>query len=406
MVTEIAEFAISLSPNAVYPWIAYDASHKDGNNMEDPIITTREAAEILGVSVRTAQTWIEENALDSWKTPGGHRRVRRSAVTDLKARIAAEKIDGPALVVVHAPQHRVGRFVELLSVMPECTVRASSDAFQTLLCVGHLLPSVIVVDLDAGSPDCTRLVKTILEHPAVGHTHVIIVGDVAAANGLALSSAGRRLHRIADNKAANALQTTVRRLLGDGSALITQAAEPLVGDPAANERQRLAAVAACGLIDSPAEEAFDEITRLAATFLETPIALLTLLTPERQWFKSHWGLEARETPRSWAFCNFTILEDDVFVVEDATTDLRFVENPLVTGEPHIRFYAGANIRDIQGYRLGSLCVIDRKPRRLLKSQRDALTALGRLASDRVNLLNMERKLRWATTRPASPTVIS
>jgi len=180
----------------------------------------------------------------------------------------------------------------------------------------------------------------------------------------------------------------------------------LSGDPAANEAQRLIAVAASGLVDSPAEESFDEITRLAATILEAPIALLTLLTPDRQWFKSRWGLEAAETPRSWAFCNFTILQDGVFVVEDATIDLRFASNPLVTGDPHIRFYAGVNICDVQGYRLGSLCVIDRTPRRLLDSQRDALTTLGRLASDHINLRVMERKLRWATAQPASPTATS
>ncbi|MGY6162065.1 excisionase family DNA-binding protein [Paraburkholderia strydomiana] len=101
--------------------------------MEDPIITTRAAAELLGVSIRTAQTWIEQNALDSWKTPGGHRRVRRSAVMDLMARLARERIHGPAMVLVHAPQHKMHRYVETLGVLPECTVRADSDPFATLL---------------------------------------------------------------------------------------------------------------------------------------------------------------------------------------------------------------------------------------------------------------------------------
>jgi len=374
--------------------------------MEDPIITTREAAELLGVSTRTAQTWIETNTLDSWKTPGGHRRVRRSAVMELKARLATERIHGPARVLVHAPRHKAQRFVEMFSAMPECAVHASSEVDQTLLSAGHLLPSVIVLDFDADGSACMRVVEAILAHPALGHTHVVIAGDVGGTDLSALPNAGRRVHVVTSRKSAGTLQSTVRRLLGDGGPLTRPALEPLSGDPAANEAQRLIAVAASGLVDSPAEESFDEITRLAATILEAPIALLTLLTPDRQWFKSRWGLEAAETPRSWAFCNFTILQDGVFVVEDATIDLRFASNPLVTGDPHIRFYAGVNICDVQGYRLGSLCVIDRTPRRLLDSQRDALTTLGRLASDHINLRVMERKLRWATAQPASPTATS
>lgn len=404
IVCQVAEFSILDFPGAVYPCIRYSASNVDRNLMEDPIITTREAAEILGVSVRTAQTWIEENALDSWKTPGGHRRIRRSAVTDLKAKLAAEKIDVPALVLVHAPQHKTQRLVEMLSVLPECAVHASSDTVQTSLCAGHLLPSVIVVDDD--STDCMALVEHILELPALGHTHVVMTGLPEGTENPAFQGVGRRIHLLDGSASASIIQTTVRRLLADDGALKEPAAGPLKGRPAGNEARRLRAVTASGLVDTPTEETFDEITRLAAAILEAPIALLTLLTPDRQWFKSRWGLETTETPRSWAFCNFTILQDDVFVVEDATIDMRFADNPLVTGSPHIRFYAGVNIRDSQGYPLGSLCVIDRIPRRLPKSQRDALNTLGHLASDRINLRIMERKLRWAAGQLASHTAIS
>jgi len=367
--------------------------------MDDPIITTREAAELLGVSIRTAQTWIEQNALDSWKTPGGHRRVRRSAVIDLKARLAGEKIQLPSLVLVHAPQHRLRRYVEPLDLLPECTVRASSDLFATLLTAGYLLAPVILVDCEAGDVDCLRLVRAIIGHPSLGHTHVIMAGDVSR-DITQWRPAARRVHVIAADAPSVALGAMVRRLLGGARESMHPAATPLTGEAAGNESQRLMAVAASGLVDTPAEDAFDDITRLAATMLEAPIALLTLLTPDRQWFKSHWGLETGETPRSWAFCNYTILQDEVFVVEDATVDLRFAENPLVTGEPHIRFYAGAGIRDAQGYGLGSLAVIDRRSRSLLRSQRDALATLARLASDRISLRVMERQLRWATASTA------
>ncbi|MFM0752834.1 GAF domain-containing protein [Paraburkholderia strydomiana] len=368
--------------------------------MEDPIITTRAAAELLGVSIRTAQTWIEQNALDSWKTPGGHRRVRRSAVMDLMARLARERTHGRAMVLVHAPQHKMHRYVEALGVLPECTVRAGSDPFATLLTAGYLLPPVIVVEFDGEDGVYPRLIKEILQHPGLGHTHVVVTGDVPGEHVANLGGPGGRLHVLPAGGTSEILQKAVRHLLSDKGALSRPSVGPESGDPASNESQRLMAVAAAGVVDTPEEEAFDEITRLAATLLEAPIALLTLLTPERQWFKSHWGLERSETPRSWAFCNFTIQQDDVFVVEDAVADLRFAENPLVTGEPHIRFYAGVSVRDIQGYALGSLAVIDRAPRRLLQSQRDALSTLGRLASDRINLRIRERQLRWALTRRA------
>ncbi|MFM0379013.1 excisionase family DNA-binding protein [Paraburkholderia strydomiana] len=369
--------------------------------MEDPIITTRAAAELLGVSIRTAQTWIEENALDSWKTPGGHRRVRRSAVMDLMARLARERIQGPALVLVHAPQHKLQRYVDTLSLSPECTVHAEADTFRTLLTAGYLLPMIVVLELDGGDSDGQRIVQQILSHPGLGHTSIVVTGDATGEDLIMLGASRSRVHILPASWTAEALQSKVRQLLSDKGALARTATGPVSGEPATNESQRLLAVAAAGVVDTPEEEAFDEITRLAATILEVPIALLTLLTPDRQWFKSHWGLDRQETPRSWAFCNFTILQDDVFVVEDATADRRFAENPLVTGEPHIRFYAGVNIRDIQGYALGSLCVIDRAPRRLPHSHRDALATLGRLASDRINLRIRERQLRWAVAASAN-----
>lgn len=368
--------------------------------MDDPIITTRAAAELLGVSIRTAQTWIEQNALDSWKTPGGHRRVLRSAVLDLKARLAREQIPGSAVVLVHAPRHRTDRYVDALSLLPECTVSADSDIFGTLLTAGYLLPTVVVVELDRAESDRHRLVHQLLSHPGLGHTRIVVTGENWEEDLAKLNVPRNRLRILPTDWTADALQSTVRRLLGDNAESARNSDGPLSGEAAGNEPQRLLAVAAAGVVDTPAEEAFDEITRLAATIVQTPIALLTLLTPERQWFKSHWGLERSETPRRWAFCNYTILQDDVFVVEDATCDRRFAENPLVTGEPHIRFYAGVNVRDVQGYALGSLCVIDRAPRRLLKSHRDALITLGRLASDRINLRIKDRQLRWALAKPA------
>lgn len=232
---------------------------------DDPILTTREAAQMLGVAVSTAQAWMEGGALPTWKTPGGHRRVRRSAV------------------------------MQLLREHAQAPSTASAPAVG-----GEFLP---------------------------------------------------------------------------------------VPDPAypvpSNERQRLAALAATGLMDSPQEEVFDRVTWLASQVTECPMALLTLLSGRRQWFKSRVGVDRRETPRELAFCSHAIMQDGPFVVEDANVDPRFAANPLVTGEPHIRFYAGYPVLDANGLALGSLCVLDREPRRLRERELRALRELAAIASDEV-----------------------
>jgi two-component sensor histidine kinase len=129
-----------------------------------------------------------------------------------------------------------------------------------------------------------------------------------------------------------------------------------------SETDRLAALKATNLLDSQAEERFDRLTRLASNALGTEVALISLIDKERQWFKSSEGTEFCETPREFAFCDHAIRKKGVMVVPDATKDERFVENPLVTEGPEIRFYAGAPLITKSGQALGTLCVIDSKPR--------------------------------------------
>lgn len=130
-----------------------------------------------------------------------------------------------------------------------------------------------------------------------------------------------------------------------------------------DEQQRLAALRRSGLLDSPGEERFDRLTRLARALFDVPIVLISLIDENRQWFKSRQGLEVCETSREISFCGHAILDEPVFVVGDASQDARFADNPLVTGAPHIRFYAGAPLH-FEGQRLGTLCLIDRRPRQL------------------------------------------
>jgi diguanylate cyclase (GGDEF)-like protein len=143
-----------------------------------------------------------------------------------------------------------------------------------------------------------------------------------------------------------------------------------------NEASRLACLAGYEILDTEPDEIFERTTRLASTMLKCPIALITFVDKDRQWFKSHLGLSDCETPRSDSFCAHAILSDEIFVVEDATKDERFRDNPLVVGDPKIRFYAGAPLITADGHRLGTLCTIDRVPRTITQAEKDALRDLA------------------------------
>ena len=145
-----------------------------------------------------------------------------------------------------------------------------------------------------------------------------------------------------------------------------------------NDGARVDALQKYAILDSEPEQAFDDLTLLASYVCKTPIALISLVDEDRQWFKAKVGISATETSRDIAFCSTAIQQGDVFVVPDTLQDERFRTNPLVVSEPNIRFYAGAPLINEDGYALGTLCVIDRAPRVLGADQEAALKALSRL----------------------------
>src|SRR6266852_1707756 len=145
-----------------------------------------------------------------------------------------------------------------------------------------------------------------------------------------------------------------------------------------NDAARVDALQKYAILDSEPEQAFDDLTLLASYVCKTPMALISLVDEDRQWFKAKVGISATETSRDIAFCSTAIQQPDVFVVPDALQDERFRTNPLVVSDPNIRFYAGAPLINEDGYALGTLCAVDRTPRELTPDQEEALKALSRL----------------------------
>ncbi len=344
--------------------------------MENDVLTTTEAAKLLGISVRTAQLLIEGGGLPSWKTPGGHRRVHRSDVEALLPDANANARSRSANVLVVTSESRRQTFEAAFDQIAHVFPLFKMSTWSAAIAVGERLPAVVIVDIDVWGNSGLGLLEALANDARFKEAKLVALVSSQQQCPPALPA---RVYAVA----LNDLNGVLMQLTVDEKSAVSIAGGEFPLAP--NELSRLQAVQRSRLVDTPSEAAFDRVTWLAANDLKSPIALMTILTAERQWFKSRQGLEMPDTPRSWAFCNHTVLQRDVFEVRNLAKHDSFAANPAVAGAPHFLFYAGAPVYDPDGFALGSICVIDYRPRQLDKTQRKTLMELAAIASDAVKL---------------------
>jgi len=362
--------------------------------MTSSIITTAQAAKILGVSPRTAQLWTESGVIPSWKTPGGHRRMFEADVLAVLGR-GDQIIVAPRRVLVLAPARRHASWSQALAALDISELTYIEDPVAAAVALGATVPDVFVVEAEDLHTLPAHFLATLRNIALLSRLQIVIATRLPA-DGVppvdpALQFKVIQLEQSSERMAEELVHHTQLKhlqLLPLPAALLN-APFPI----GAEEAGRLRAVHRSGILDSASEEAMDNLTRIAALSLRAPIALITILSEDRQWFKSKVGLDMQETPRSWAFCNHTVLQAGIQQFADLGSDTRFADNPAVAGAPHFRFYAGAPITDEQGYALGSLCIIDMEPRQLDATQTEILGRLARLVTAEV-----QRGTRPADTR--------
>lgn len=177
----------------------------------------------------------------------------------------------------------------------------------------------------------------------------------------------------------------------NNAVMLARLARVMETASALDESARLATLQGYGVLDTPNEPAFDAIVRKARASLRVPIVLVSLVDENRQWFKARIGLDVAQTPRCISFCTHALFRSDMLIIPDAQKDERFSSNPLVTGAPHIRFYAGAPLKAPNGSRIGTLCAIDTRPRSGLTSSQ--MLIMTSLAAETIEALEQRRSLK-------------
>ncbi|QEE43731.1 helix-turn-helix domain-containing protein (plasmid) [Rhizobium sp. WL3] len=362
-----------------------------GQVMKD-ILTTANAAELLGVSIRTAQLWVESGQLPSWKTPGGHRRIPRQAVLDLIEDPAQAPIDLGANAVIFAGKDRGSDWREAGLPGSGLLIDVAEDlgALRTLL--EPAPPTVLIVE-NADEVERKKFVASVSGDARYRQTLVFTMTQKGAGSPAARSEKRIQMRMLpsASDASKAVIDFLKARLIDDGDN--PSFARPL------NEKARLEAVRRSSLVGSEADGRIDRLVRLAALVTRAPIAMFTLITRDQQWFKSRIGFDGEGTPRDWAFCNETLVANEITVIEDLSRNETYKTNPTLE-QPHgFRFYAGAPVRDPLGFALGSVCVIDTVPRSLKLEERDALITIAEAISNLIRLTWMEGKQDGSKSSP-------
>ncbi|MET0659324.1 MAG: PAS domain S-box protein [Steroidobacteraceae bacterium] len=241
---------------------------------------------------------------------------------------------------------------------------------------------VVILDRNLGDGDGADLCREYRARQTDRRVRILMLSSQDSAEEAQFALEAGADEFVSKQSGDDVIVERIRRL----HAIACQRLPPEVSTDA--EAARLRALAECAILDTGAEAAFEDVTLIASTLFKTPIAAISLIDANRQWFKAKVGIEVDETPRDDAFCAHTIKDaDEVLVVTDARQDARFADNPMVTAGPEIRFYAGAPIVTSDGFALGAVCVIDTQPRELPDEERLALKALARQV---VTLLEQRR----------------
>lgn len=250
----------------------------------------------------------------------------------------------------------------------------SIDALKTALESGH--PSLIILGDALSGADPVAICAELRAVPgdAAKDTPIIVVADQSAVPDDKGEAAGVT-DWLTRPFSVQYVRSRLRAWIMRAMLRWRKAAMPV------DEEKRQAAVERLGLLDTDTEERFDRHVRIAAAAFNAPIALVTLIDHDRQWYKAHFGFDFSETSRDVGFCSHAILESEPLVVSDALLDDRFADNPVVIGEPHVRFYAGIPLRAASGERVGALCVVDHKPRSFSAAQLRTLKDIARLVEE-------------------------
>lgn len=257
-------------------------------------------------------------------------------------------------------------------------INVAGDVETLRLYLKSVPPTLLIVE-GAEDPERKKLVTSISSDPRYRKTWIFTFTGKGAGSPAARSDT--RIQMQMQSTAAEASKAVLEhlkaRLLDDTD--ITPFARPL------NEKARLEAVRRTGLLRSDPDRRFDSLVRLAAFVTKAPIAMFTLITKDQQWFRARVGLDAEGTSRDWAFCNETLVANEITVMEDLSREPSFASNPTLEMPYGYRFYAGAPVRDPLGFALGSLCIIDTKPRSLKHEERDALMTIAEAISNLICL---------------------